>query len=392
MFAMPLSRRSPRISLLFRGIVALSLPLAAAGCGEAFAVDSGAGGATASSVQGTGGSSLDTSSSDASGITSTSDASSATSASSASSGAGGAASEDCTNGSDDDADALVDCEDPDCVDFACVEEAPENWAGPVAFFYGLPASLPPCDAPWTSQTLFGAGSLDAPDAECSCSCATPQGATCTQSPVTKYGDASCQNPLVQLPANPPGQCANVLGGVAVTGGLSASPSVPVGGSCSPVVGENVPAAQFEFKAQVCQGAPFGGGCEPGKVCAPRAPEPFEPGLCVYREGTQPCPSGSYASPTSVYQSIVDSRDCGPCTCADPQKINCAGSTTLHSDLVCGNPVLTVPHDGTCVAFGGTFASLVYTQDGPDGGNCDPAGGKPTGVASPGPELTICCSF
>lgn len=368
------------------GLLVLSLPLFVLGCGDAFAVDGGAGGgaATASSSQSTGGGSLASSSAD------TSSTSSATTATSGT--GGGPPSEDCTNGRDDDADALVDCEDPDCGDFACVDEAPESWVGPVAFFYGLPVALPECGTPWSSGTILGAGSLDAPSADCSCSCATPQGATCTQAPVTTHPDLTCQAALIQLPSNPPGQCVNVPGGVAVAGALSAVPSVPVGGACSPVFTEDLPKATFEFSGKLCEGAPFGGGCSPGKVCAPRPPEPFEPGLCVYQQGSVACPSGSYAFPTAVYQSLVDNRGCSPCTCGEPHKISCIGSTTLHADLVCGNPVLTVPHDGTCVGFAGTVSSLVYTQQGPDGGNCDPAGGTPEGAAIPGPELTVCCSL
>src|SRR5688500_17456920 len=44
----------------------------------------------------------------------------------------GTGNQNCTNGTDDDADSQIDCEDSDCTPvYACVPATPVGWTGPV---------------------------------------------------------------------------------------------------------------------------------------------------------------------------------------------------------------------------------------------------------------------
>lgn len=265
-----------------------------------------------------------------------------------------------------------------------------DWVGPGAFYLGSPATVPTCSAPWTQTTLFGGGNLDAPAAACSCSCSTPQGTLCTQPAVTTYADMTCVTPVLQLPVGAPGQCTNVVGGVALSGSLLAPAPQPVGGFCNPVPTTDIVDATFQFKAVFCGGAPLGGGCDAGQVCAP-IPEPsFEAGLCVLRYGDFACPEGTYVASSTVYDGIVDTRDCSACTCDPPKGVQCSGKTKFYSDMVCTNEVLSVDHDGSCKGANAAFLSLSYEQQGPSNGSCVPNGGVADGKAAPGTNVTVCC--
>src|SRR5262245_29671494 len=93
----------------------------------------------------------------------------------------GGATEDCTNGVDDDGDGAVDCEDPDCAGaaFTCVAPAPADWNGPAIFGQTVGDHALACATPWTKK-------VDAPTCTaCSCS-----GGTCG-TPSSSFSDGSC---------------------------------------------------------------------------------------------------------------------------------------------------------------------------------------------------------
>src|SRR5690349_1671249 len=51
----------------------------------------------------------------------------------------------CGNGSDDDGDGRIDCEDDDC----CIPEGPPGMTGPFALYVGPQGSAPACETGWT---------------------------------------------------------------------------------------------------------------------------------------------------------------------------------------------------------------------------------------------------
>lgn len=154
------------------------------------------------------------------------------------------------------------------------------------------------------------------------------------------GAPSCPEPFAQ--ATMPGK-GGLTAPAASCAACTCGP--PTGGACEPGGGTaTVPAVSWASIAVACAGAPTTAtGCVDG-ACRPRPAAPFEAGVCVRHSGDVACPGAPYLNKHVFYGDVADSRACTPCTC-----------------------------------------------DAPSGGACAPAGGQPTGTATPTGAVTYCCA-
>jgi hypothetical protein len=174
----------------------------------------------------------------------------------------------CLDGLDDDCDDLIDCADPDCVDYTC------------ATFPRGSRPVKPVAAPGDCE-----GELTVLDvADCSaCGCTPDDVGTCTHE-VLLYDNAACAGAPIDQQVVPTGADAcdetpATAAGASETIGASAIALGLGDASCS-ADGATAPAASAYF----CAAQP-GGGCEGDQVCVPDA------GLsCALLAGDVACPS------------------------------------------------------------------------------------------------------
>lgn len=320
-------------------------------------------------------------------------------------GTGGVAGgENCTNGVDDDADSLIDCADPECqsAGFACVA-APNGFKGP--FVFGQAPSLGSCPSAYPVESVTGGDVLVAPAANCgqiSCSCASASGVPCSGLLVDYFGDASCtgQPKWTKLPS---GGCyssnfVHCATGCAYPTGATVDYGYPVSsGACqassqgSPVVAP----AKWNSPARLCSSGKTSGGCSAGE-CIAKAPAPFER-ICVYALGNVSCPV-PFNAKLNLRNGFSDSRACSPCGCGAPA-LDCSAQVTDYYGSVCGaggsGGGKGTPLDASCTAVevsGAVSSETRYLEvtNHAASGPCTPSGSTPTGSATAGPTLTVCC--
>lgn len=374
-------------------LVALLFPALAASCTLDFdrfeSTQSSATGGPSSGSSGAGGSGGvggTTGSSSASGSSSVA-SSSASSSSSVASSSGSGATEDCLNDVDDDGDGDVDCADSDCGGgFTCVESAPAAWNGPVALYDGDPAAKPAaCPGEHPLKGYEGNRDLGDTPAICSaCACSAPS-VTCNAMPLDLDGVACAQQK--GFATQPPsGQCGPISPPASVTSYTAAAP-IAFTGACTPSGGApTLPPPNWGGAGLVCAGGGLGGGCGNKAACAAVSGAPFGAGLCIYRTGDLPCPSG-FGTRHLYVTSVIDTRGCTPCTCGGGSA-TCSATTTVYSDGACATAIASVPNDGSCVdAAGGGSIKVQITKS----GSCPPDGGMAKGSLQEGPlRTTVCC--
>ncbi|WP_437577918.1 hypothetical protein [Sorangium sp. So ce887] len=300
---------------------------------------------------------------------------------------GGSGAEHCLNGDDDDGDGAVDCADDDCGGFACVA-VPEDWQGPGILYQGPEAADVAC--PEGLPTRVDVGGLDVLDtpATCSpCSCGAPTVA-CETPAVTVYGGDECDGASLTLPVESE-NCID-LGDGFQPGSYSAGAPDVDSATCPASGGEaTLPPPRFGTEGVVCAPGPDTGGCAAAEVCAPREIDaPFEQGVCIWREGERRCPD-EFGERHVFASSVIDDRDCTPCTC-DASGVACAATLTLFERSRCRTPVETVSFNGTCAGDPPPAASVSLEVTG--AGSCQPRGGAPRGEIEEGEDrITVCCA-
>jgi len=149
------------------------------------------------------------------------------SSSSSSSGTGGSSAEDCLNSSDDDNNGLIDCQDPACqTDYECVPIPPAGWEG-VGYLSGLAAADCPL-AMTVSQDLYEQSELNAPPADCSCTCSGAGSVEC-KVPMTCWDAQGCTGNPMPIDASTTCEPHPFFG---QNFSCSASPAVAMGGLCT----------------------------------------------------------------------------------------------------------------------------------------------------------------
>ncbi|AUX31837.1 MULTISPECIES: hypothetical protein [Sorangium] len=340
---------------------------------------------------------------------------------------GGAGAEDCSNGDDDDGDGLVDCADPACGDFVCTTAVPEGWSGYFALFDGEPARDPGCpDAFAAGEPFVGNRGLSAPPARCTCSCGPAEGQACDAlgDVLITVSDAPCGSAHVcaweldKIPGWMPNTCKGpdgVFGGgtTCMPGGrcdaspdgrpcvasVSASAIAATGGACAanPVQVQTEDPRWTRLGRACAAAEPPGQGCNLGRVCVPRPSAPFEGGLCIAKDGDNPCPPGAYTERHVFFTGVEDDRGCkDDCACGAPSGGACPTTITLYSDDdridTCTTP-LTELQTGGCEDLEGNptiVGRKAMLPGAPTGGACAASGGTATGEARGAAPRTFCC--
>lgn len=308
------------------------------------------------------------------------------SSSSAPTGAGGGSAptgaESCTNGADDDADGLIDCEDADCGGYYCIP-APVDPA-----FAGGPQLLlasgdnTPCSPAFPDPGVDGLRLIDAPS-PCACACASATGQAC-QASATLHASAGCGGAS---------STANV-GSTCIAGGSGASVSAvaePAGGSCMP--SSVAPVAPTFEPARTCSTG-RGGGCAAGFVCArPPAPD-GSVRICFERPGDVPCEDHAYSQKMLVFDDEpTDTRSCsGSCSCQAPQGGACDGSLAVKDGSCSGPTVGTHTPGQPCTNLASSVATsgLSFSGSVIAPGACTPNHKTETGGLE-GTAHTLCCA-
>jgi hypothetical protein len=325
--------------------------------------------------------------------------------------------EDCTNGSDDDRDNLIDCADPDCnAGYKCAA-TPAGWNGPIALWTGAAGTGPSCGASggYPGALLNANAGLVIPPYTCpSCTCAPASGSTCDTLSFVFDTSTNCSDvsPWLAMDFPPSASCRATLQALCCAKNASARsirlenpPTSYAHGSCTASQATpNFPNTSWSNEVLGCS-APVNsaGGCG-GAQCLPKPAAPFGTSLCVFRSGISPsCPADYPVQKPGVgqqyYQSVLEGRSCTGCNCGSP---TCGGTLTLSTNGTCSadstvlnlgptNSCTTIPGDPTQAASGMNNASdtrsYTYTNSGPV---CGTAASTLNGAPKPDGAITVCC--
>lgn len=274
----------------------------------------------------------------------------------------------------------------------CVSEAPEGWIGPVAFDnqpFADPATV--CQDSYPNEALVANGDIVDTPAECTCSCGTATGESCSGGLLRLYaGSSNCPGiPSVNIFV--PTACLDVAGS---SGSFRAQAGVPLGGSCAPSLNTVLPTPEWGTRGTACTGALFLGGCAAEEVCAPNPPSGFPAPLCVYADGTNDCPAAAGYTERTIYfeGALDDQRSCADtCSCSEPEGALCEGQIVVFTDNICLSSSVGVPADDTtCVNGTATGQSLRYIPD-LTAGSCEPSDVEPAGEILGTSPVTVCCT-
>jgi len=308
------------------------------------------------------------------------------------------ATENCTNGDDDDCNGLVDCADPHCtaVGFTCTAAAvPSGWT----FIAFSDKTRPVCPAMYGVEQSIVSGVTGAADS-CGCSCsgsAATCGGTATYVQTTSPGACTTSPSNVTLGVNN-GACGATS--QTVTAGdfyqlYYASTAVAQQGTCSGAgMVTAAPAPTFNAGA-TCDGpSQLGGGCSAG-ACAPPTGAVFVG--CISHPGNVACPTFGFTQQTLASTGTpgwVDKRTCGTCPCATGLTCGTVSSVALFTNGSCaGGAAYGINTGCQQPTSSGNIGSYVVSYASSGNASC-----QPTGTSAPGGSVTldsnvetICCA-
>lgn len=295
----------------------------------------------------------------------------------------------CTNGLDDEGppDQLVDCEDPQCADFATCLPTTDERAGV------LVDEDEPCPEGFEGgETLVHRGLRPGTCEGCGCDVGDTK---CTGRLYTYATSGDCQGDI--------GLGGGTLLGVSATATCTMDPIyyTDPGGirvvitaepTCS-VTGAPIPAAaDWTTTKKFCRVSLAGGGCTADHVCVPKTKTPAA--QCALVDGADAC-AGFGMTETDWYTGVDDQRTCGACLCSATGG-NC-DSVRVHlgNDYSCQPTGVTLTNnERRCF---GAFPNnapysppveLVGTPTAPAG--CT-ATSTPSGTITPTGPQTLCCA-
>ncbi|HEY4116857.1 MAG TPA: hypothetical protein VGM56_03325 [Byssovorax sp.] len=346
---------------------------------------------------------------------------------------GSGAGEDCTNGVDDNGDGKVDCADPKCAGYSCVNAIPAGWTGYFALYDGPPGGDPGCPSDFPADTdpsFVGSAGLSFNPSDCECTCGNPTGQTCnfpTELDIFDVPDCNtdCSSDCCfSLPLTPgfTGSCYGMtyVGGTTCGAGHAADcqstmtghpcsvsaflpePTV-TGGACAssgPALKPDTPT--WQRLGRGCGDVALTGkGCNNGQVCLPKPKAPYVTGVCISQSGDVQCPPSQFSVKHTFFQSYSDGRSCGgTCACDDPAGGGCTATIHVYTDLTVGTCSMQETDSpfpsGTCKNLTGNpnMAGMTGTKSSPTGGTCTPddSGVIPSGTvtADEPTATTYCC--
>jgi hypothetical protein len=322
--------------------------------------------------------------------------------------------------------------------YKCVAAVPTGFSGYFSLYDGDPATDPGCGGNFPDDGYFGNAGIQAPDADCECSCGNPKNEKCV--PPTEFDifDATCemsQNSICYYPFNTPANwtgscyidatmcyaaggkvnCGNqpipandcMQGapdtGVACIQSMFSNPPTVTGGSCTATLTPTVPPVSWSRLGHACQATLGDATCSGTSVCAPRPTGGgFATGVCVMQTGDVMCPA-PFLNKHLFYGGDDDTRMCsGACACDAPQGGSCTVHIKVFSDTsgtctancAAGNEVAEFDA-GDCVDVAGnpSAGSRSATISAVTGSSCtvDASAVSSTGQATPNAPTTFCCT-
>ena len=265
----------------------------------------------------------------------------------------------------------------------CLSNTPDDWYGPVAVHMGDPDEAAvecPESYPGSGLSMLS-GYTDPGPAVCDCTCSLDVTSSCYSYAYDMDASCSSYESFYQIM----GDCAPMPldGGVYFYMYLQGTPT------CHSEVTENIPEPIWESKVTTCRDAEPGAECD-GGTCMPVAPEGFETGLCIYREGSHNCPAdGDFTVHYTNHSGVDDTRSCSYCGCGSGTA-SCTGSLDVYQSNDCTGAVQTSGALNVCTAgvSGGQSVAINFTGD----GGC-PVATPPEAqgeIATAG-EFTYCCT-
>jgi hypothetical protein len=289
-------------------------------------------------------------------------------------------------------------------------------------WFGHPSEEPACPAQASVLDYKGYADLNASALSCpTCQC-EPSTGTCSPPRKITFNLHECNLPgkevTIYAPADWDGSCdsTNLIppGMVCPNGDwcvLSVNmSSIDKIDSCAavaePSTRPEAVAPHWQTLALICGGSSpaHESAChDPEQTCAASAlPAAANFRRCIYKDGDDVCPAGSYTEKHLFHGSYNDARSCSACQCSPPKDSRCLGTVKFYEDPFCtGIPFSAVASDywlgskaeSYCFTGALGFKSLgskrvesaIYQT-----GTCEPSGGEPEGEISPVEPTTICC--
>jgi hypothetical protein len=126
--------------------------------------------------------------------------------------------------------------------------------------------------------------------------------------------------------------------------------------------------------------------------------------CVYKAGTNACPSGFQSTQLTIYTAVDDMRSCSACMCTGTPDLSCSGgSVVLGAGMCSGAAAMAdagtpVDDPSSCSSLpvltpmNGAIYAEVVTQPTPAAKCSDAAGGTIMGTATvdQSSAITVCC--
>jgi len=271
--------------------------------------------------------------------------------------------QNCLDQADNDKDGFPDCADSDCMaTHSCVGNAPSGWTGPVRihqFAYSSSSQdvVATCSDGSMAMRFYG-GPASAQCTPCNCLWV---GAKCSAPQLWCGGNSNCNGAPAYV-ANAQDSMCTALGlpylGSSTYCQITSQGTVTNGGTCN-ATGGAVTGDMWTDEVQVCPVKAGGGGCSGSQSCGENGSGDFAGNVCIYKAGTDTCPSGWKAKQLQVYQDGKDDRSCSQCGCAEPASCQQnTGSYVLFNDLLCaGNVSKTVSFNNGCVGIGGVWSGV-----------------------------------
>jgi hypothetical protein len=296
--------------------------------------------------------------------------------------------EDCTNGTDDNADGMVDCADPQCApDYQCETAPPSAWSN-IGYKAERAVTDPAADCSGFDALEFKRD-LVAPSTGCDCSCSDPEEAKCTVTASRIWQNPDCSGGYAAVSLN---MCEDYPSSWAVAGILTGT-CTHTPGSCSPGSSGTPTAATWMGAVDVCVTKEQGGGCGAGAVCVKKPVDALEPAACVHHPGYVACPP-AYPQQNVYHDGFEDGRACSAsaCSCGSPNG-SCAPTVVIFANPSCtGSPEATYALDGACHNTGFGYGEIRggFVTDNLTPGTCTPSGTGETGAVTPTDAHTVCC--
>lgn len=263
----------------------------------------------------------------------------------------------------------------ECIDLGA------DWNGPVRLFEGDAA--PECDDEATPEFTAFSG-LNAPPAECGCSCGAPDVACPDTGTIVNRGDPG-PNCLAFVPpvwSEDVGPGCNDIPNALDLSVLRLSVDQPAGiddASCASSASTEIAPAAWDSEWAGCGADAAVGDCE---VCSTNTED-----MCIWQEGDVECDVAGFSEKTLLHSDFTDARECSECSCGDVAG-SCDATVTYRALDGCTLAVVGTGGASECVEvefargadleFSGTLS-------------CGPADVSPMGDATPTNPITACCA-